>query len=247
MDALGASLVAGIVMTDVIRRGYTDKKSQISILTGAGIVAFLLLTFIYGGLTYIGASASNLLSPQMDRVEILLQSVNYLFGSAGKIVIGIGVSLACLTTSVGLTGACGDYFEHISNGRLKYKTVVVISALFSMCLALFGVEGLISIAAPVLSTIYPVVIVLIVLSLFDDYIKYDLIYIGTVTISFIISLLETLSQVFNILPKQIEFIKSLPFNSIGMEWLVPTVIAGVFSYLIAKYFKIGKTNENIDI
>lgn len=241
MDALGASLVAGIVMTDVIRRGYTDKKSQVEVLTGAGIVAFVLLTFIYGGLTYIGARASSLLTPDMDRVDILLQSVDYLFGNVGKVIIGIGVSLACLTTSVGLTGACGDYFEHISNGKLKYKTIVLASSLFSMTLALFGVEGLISIAAPVLSAIYPVVIVLIVLSLFDSYIKYDLVYIGTVAISFILSLIETFNQVFNILEPQAEFIRRFPFKNIGMEWLLPTIAAGIISYSLAKIFNIGKS------
>ncbi|WP_308533698.1 branched-chain amino acid transport system II carrier protein [uncultured Peptoniphilus sp.] len=225
MDALGAALMAGIVKTDVLRRGYKDPKEQLNIMVKVGIVCFILLAFVYGGLTYIGATASGMYTADTERVTVLLGTVASLFGEIGKIVIGIGVSLACLTTSVGLTATCGNFFESVSNGKLKYKYVVLASAGVSVILSLLGVEGLISLAVPILLTIYPVIIVLIIMSIFDKQIKYSETYVGGVVGAFIPSLIQSLNMSFNILEGPANFVTSLPLKSYGFEWLIPVIIS----------------------
>lgn len=224
MDALGAALMAGIVKTDIIRRGYENSKEQMKIMIKVGIICFILLAFVYGGLTYIGATASNMYTTTTPRVAVLLGTVENLFGEVGKIVIGIGVSLACLTTSVGLTATCGNFFTTISNGKLKYKYIVLISAIVSIALSLLGVEGLINLAVPVLMAIYPVIIVLIILSIFDKKIKYSETYVGAVIGAFIPSLIQSLNMSFHIFHRLNDFIVKLPFKAYGFEWIIPTVI-----------------------
>lgn len=233
MDALGSALMAGIVMPDIIRRGYKNKSDQMKIMYGVGIVCFLLLAFVYGGLTYIGARASSNFTADTERVAILIGSVESLFGNIGKIVMGIGVSLACLTTSVGLTATCGNFFESISGGKLKYKYVVVVSVFISIILSLLGVEGLINLAGPVLSTIYPVIIVLIVMSAFDKYIKYDISYISAVVTTFLISLTQSLNMVFGIFNGPSKIISKLPLKNYGFEWLVPVLTVTLIFTIIA--------------
>lgn len=223
MDALGSALMAGIVMGDIKRRGYLKKDEQMKMMLGVGFVCFLLLAFVYGGLTYMGSTASSSFTAQSERVDILMGSVHALFGNLGRVVMGIGVSLACLTTSVGLTATCGNYFESISKGKLKYKYVVLASATVSVILSLLGVEGLINLAVPVLSTIYPVIIVLIVMSAFDKFIKYNETYISATLTTFIISIVQSLNMVFGILQGPTDIIKNLPLKNYGFEWLIPVV------------------------
>ncbi|MCR2044337.1 branched-chain amino acid transport system II carrier protein [Anaerosalibacter massiliensis] len=244
MDALGASLMAGIVLTDLTFRGYKDRKEQEYMTNRAGLVAGALLLFIYGGLTYVGATGSSVFRPDMPRVDLLLALVNELFGSAGAIAISIVVSLACLTTSVGLTATTANYFNDISNGKVSYKFMVIAVTICSFFLSLLGVEGLISIAVPVLSTIYPVIIVLILMTLFDKYIPSGATYTGAVLGAFIVSFIINLNKTFKILNSSMKLIKKLPLYENGFPWIVPAI---VLSVLFMIYSKLKYKNNGINI
>ncbi|WP_042679310.1 branched-chain amino acid transport system II carrier protein, partial [Anaerosalibacter massiliensis] len=210
----------------------------------AGLVAGALLLFIYGGLTYVGATGSSVFRPDMPRVDLLLALVNELFGSAGAIAISIVVSLACLTTSVGLTATTANYFNDISNGKVSYKFMVIAVTICSFFLSLLGVEGLISIAVPVLSTIYPVIIVLILMTLFDKYIPSGATYTGAVLGAFIVSFIINLNKTFKILNSSMKLIKKLPLYENGFPWIVPAI---VLSVLFMIYSKLKYKNNGINI
>lgn len=234
MDALGSMLMTGIVVTDLIRKGYKDEKEQFSIIIGVSIVAFILLAFVYGGLTYFGATTGKAFTPDTDKVEILIGAVTMLFGNAGKMIIGIAVALACMTTSVGLIATCGNFFENISKGKISYKKTVTVAVIISYFLSLLGVEGLVSLAGPILGAIYPVIIVLIVMTMFDKKIKYNATYTGAVVGAFLVSIPQLLSGLFGIGTNLVEMISKLPFNSVGFEWLLPALVTSIIFTLISK-------------
>lgn len=249
MDALGAALMAGIVSTDLIRRGYKDEKTKLKASIGVGLVAFVLLAFVYGGLTYAGATVGGHFSADTPRTELLIGMTSLLLGDLGKFALGFAVALACLTTSTGLVSTCGNYFETISNGKLKYKMVVTVATVLSFVISLLGVEKLIAVAVPVLTVIYPVVIVLIILSIFDKKIKYNWTYTGAVIGAFSVSLIEGLglfgqmsgNAVLGNLGNLITF---LPMSQIGFGWIVPTIVGSVIFTLISKYTNKGDIGEN---
>ncbi|MDC7280814.1 branched-chain amino acid transport system II carrier protein, partial [Butyrivibrio fibrisolvens] len=68
-----------------------------------GLVSGVLLLLVYGGLTFVGATGSGVFQPGITRVDLLLGLVYGLFGKVGAVSIAVAVTLACLTTSVGLT------------------------------------------------------------------------------------------------------------------------------------------------
>lgn len=234
MDALGAALVTGIVVTDLKRRGYTEREDLFKAMLGVGLVCFILLSIVYGGLTYVGVTTGSVYGIDATRVELLIGSVDRLFGTWGKVALAIAVSLACLTTSVGLTATCGNYFDDISNGKLKYKYVVVAATAVSLILSLLGTEGLISLAGPILSIIYPVIIVLILLSLFDHHIPYRWTYIGAVAGALAISLIENLNGIFGWFGALEGFIAELPLSNIGFNWLIPAIICSAVCTIAEK-------------
>ncbi|MFP3326382.1 branched-chain amino acid transport system II carrier protein, partial [Planococcus sp. SIMBA_160] len=76
---------------------------------------------------YVGASSPDAtgMVGANEGGKLLSLSANFLFGSAGKIVLGAAILFACLTTSVGLVSSCGEYFSKLFP-KLSYRTVVLI-------------------------------------------------------------------------------------------------------------------------
>lgn len=246
MDALGANLMTGILVTDFIRRGYTDKFERYKNVIGAGIIAFILLSFVYGGLIYVGATFSNIYPIDISRSQLLILVFAYSFGRLGALLISIVVTLACLTTAVGLTATCGDYFHTISNKKLSYKSVVITSAVISLFISLFTVDEIIVLAGPLLEIVFPVVIVLALIAVFDRYIKYDLIYIGSVIGTFVVSFSETMIIIFDLNDLMAGWQQINPLAEYGFGWVIPAIIFGIVGGLIAHYFNIGKTIHDHD-
>lgn len=244
MDALGAPLLAGAVMTDVMRRGYDKRKDQLHVMIGVGIVTFVLLAIVYTSLTYSGATVSTQYDSSIPRTTLLINLIDHLLGSFGKIAMGVVVSLACLTTAVGLTSTTGNYFQTASNGKLSYKKVVVVAVLVEFVISLLGVNALLSLAAPILSTIYPMVIAVMILSIFDKYIRYNWTYTGAVLGAFVIGVIQginTFSQLQggNLLQSWADWTTSLPLNAYGFEWLLPAIIGSVLLTIISAVTGIG--------
>lgn len=244
MDALGAALMAGVVISDLTRRGYTEKKEQHQMMFGVGIVSFILLALVYSSLTYAGATVSTVYDSTIQRPVLLISLIEQLLGSFGKVAMGIAVSFACLTTSVGLITTCGHYFSTLTNGKLEYKKIVVISVVISFLLSLLGVDALLQLAVPVLSAIYPMVIALIFLSIFDRYIVYNWTYTGAVVGAFFIGGIQAIHlfsqmQGGNFLSELAAWTNTLPLNQFGFEWLVPAIIGSVVFTVISKFTGMG--------
>lgn len=238
MDALCSGLMAGIVISDLKRRGYTDKKSQFNASVKVGMVAFVLLALVYGGLTYAGSTVGAKYEVDADgvinveRTKLLIDMVEMILGSAGKVFMGIATALACLTTSSGLASICGDYFEGISGGKLKYKYVVYVCIAVSFVISLTRVDNLIRFAGPILSAIYPVVIVLIFMSIFDKKIRHNWTYTGAVAGTFVISIIQSIHMISKqnggeLFFETVEKINSLPLGQFGFEWVVPAIIGSL--------------------
>lgn len=244
MDALGAALMAGVVISDLTRRGYTEKKEQHQMMFGVGIVSFILLALVYSSLTYAGATVSTVYDSTVQRPALLIGLIEQLLGSFGKVAMGIAVSFACLTTSVGLITTCGHYFSTLTNGKLEYKKIVVVSVVLSFLLSLLGVDALLQLAVPVLSAIYPMVIALIFLSIFDRYIVYNWTYTGAVVGAFFIGEIQAIHlfsqmQGGNFLSGLADWTNTLPLHQFGFEWLVPAIIGSVLFTIISKFTGMG--------
>lgn len=249
MDALASLVFATIIIQSIADKGYSDLNEQIKITIIAGLIAAAGLFMVYGGFVYIGATGSGIFSSDLSRADLLIALVDRLLGSVGSGVLGLAVGLACLTTSVGLVATAGNFFSGLSD-KLSYKTVVYIVCAFSAFFAINGVDTIISLSVPLLTVMYPVTIVLIVLSLFDRFIKYKSVYKGACLGALIFSILQnflaaedlinsllerlSVSPFFaNITPERVNFdtpiriIESLPLATQGFAWIVPAIVLGI--------------------
>ena len=191
------------------------------------ILAGIMLFLVYVGLTYLGATVSQVYHIEdVNQASLIVDITENLLGFHGVVILGIVVGLACLTTAVGLTSASAAYFENISNGKISYKAVVIIIGIFSMVISNFGLSTIISIATPILSLLYPVIVVLIILSFFRRKIINTNIYKMAAFFAFVISMLSVLDSY----GVSINFIQKLPFSSVGLNWVLPAIFGGIIGY-----------------
>ena len=233
MDALGAIALASLVMGSIMAKGYTTKKEKLQVLVKSNIVAAVFLILVYGGLCYIGATASINLSGDLGQTELLTTLTYLIMGKTGKVLLGIIVFFACLTTSVGLTSVAATYYEEVSNKKISYKIFVIGICIISTTISIVGVSKIIEIAGPLLDVIYPVAVTLIVLTLCSSKIESNLVF----DISAVFS---TLMGIMNVL--DVGVMKSLPLSNIGLNWILPVGIVVIISNIIFK-----KYNETINV
>lgn len=239
MDALGIGGVTALIMTSFISKGYTNKKENISMTLKSASIAGCGLVLVYGGLAYLGATVSTMYDASISQTALLVNITNSLLGKSGIILLGIIVAFACLTTSIGLTSVTAKYFEDVSNKKLKYSHLVAFICIFSSIASNLGVDKIISIAAPILTIIYPVSILLVVMSTFSNYFSKAAVFKCSAYATLFISFLNVLDS----LGLQISFIHKLPLHSLGFNWVIPAIIGG----LVGKFIIKDKVKEkNID-
>ncbi|HZH59935.1 MAG TPA: branched-chain amino acid transport system II carrier protein [Metabacillus sp.] len=233
MDTLSA-LVFGIVVISAIKeQGLKDRFAITKVCIKAGLIASTGLVFVYVSLAFIGATSVSTTGYLDNGGAILSSTASVLFGSLGKTVLGLAITFACLTTSVGLVSACGNYLSK-AFPRLSYKKLVLILAIFSACVASFGLTQLISVSVPLLIAIYPLAIVLILLS-FLDYVlpTKSIVYIISLSITAVFSIIDGLKAAgVNVDSLNLDFI---PLFNIGIGWLVPAAIGTIIGYIISMF------------
>ncbi len=225
MDAFAALLFGGIIVRAIRDRGYSDPEEQINMTLKSGLIAVAGLTFVYGGLGYLGATASEKIGMNLTKVQLIMLITENSLKSLGTIGLSIVVSLACLTTSVGLISTVGQYFNELSKGKLSYKSIVIVTSIVSGLLSIVGVDGIVKFSGPLLEFLYPIVIVLILLTiLFEDKIGktvYKTAILFTTVFSFL-GLFEGAKS----------FLLAMPLGKLGLAWLVPAMIGTLVGYII---------------
>ena len=168
----------------------------------------------------------------VERTGLVVYITHAILGNPGKVMLAIIVALACLTTAIGLTSSCGNYFRDLSNGKIKYEVTVAVVSVFSAVVSVFGVDQIIKVAAPILGMLYPAVVVYIFLGLANDKIKNNNIFKFTVWVALILGILSVLPGLPGL--NKVALLNNIavsmtkwPGARFGFFWLVPVVIAGL--------------------
>ena len=192
------------------------------------------MALVYGGLSYLGATVSPQFDNTVERTALVISITQAILGGPGKVILGLVVGLACLTTAIGLTSSCGNYFSDLTEGKLKYEVIVVVVCIFSAIVSNFGVDKIIQIAAPLLYMMYPAVVTLILLGLIHTKIQNKNVYVLSVWVALILGIAHELSsiKVFAGLAGLTEALNKLPGSAVGFYWIIPVVIAAIIGKFI---------------
>lgn len=233
LDAL-AALVFGIVVISSIReRGITSRSTITKACMTAGVIAAIGLAIVYLSLSYIGATSITAIGTHQNGASLLSEAATYLFGTFGLFILGLAITLACLTTSIGLVSSCAQYFSKLFP-KWTYKKFVIILSIFSIVISNVGLTQLINFSLPVLMIIYPIAIVLIILSYFHHFFSgFSYVYIYALFPTGFISLIEGLKMAGIEFETLSNLISILPFYNEGIAWILPAIIGAIMGYVIA--------------
>ena len=228
MDPLGVGLIIVAIMGAVTEKGYNTKDVQGRLLARAALIAAILLFIVYGGLTFLGATVSSGGFEDYNQAGLVVAITEELLGKWGVIMMAVIVLFACLTTAIGLTSGFAGTLEKLTNGKCKYKTVVIVMSVFSFVVSNAGIDKIISVAAPILSVIFPCFITMSVLMFFGKYIKNDNVIRVATLFAFVISLSEVLAG-FGL---PLTYTQYLPLHEYSLGWILPAVIGGIIGKFI---------------
>lgn len=243
MDVLASVIYAGIIISAVKAAGYVSLKEKTKVTYMAGGVAISCLLFIYGGLVYLGATSGYPITDNLKRTELLLHISNGLLGSQGTLALSLCIALACLTTAIALVCATGTFFSQLTNGKLSYQFVVIVTCISSAFLAVKGVDSIIDYAAPFLGIIYPITLTLIIYMVaFGKSVKRKAPFVGAIITTTIIALIQFSSFIaakydfiaYSETSK--EFVNKLPLNDYDVPWLIPSLVMFFVVFIVDRMF-----------
>ncbi|HLR62496.1 MAG TPA: branched-chain amino acid transport system II carrier protein [Lentibacillus sp.] len=229
MDAI-AALAFGIIVVGAFKdRGISSSQGLVKSTLKAGLVAGAGLTAVYTSIGWIGSRMASEGSFS-NGGAILSGAADIMFGTFGALLLGIIVALACFTTSVGLVVACGQFFHKLSG--VSYKWIIALVTLASYLIANQGLNTIISVSVPVLTFIYPIAIVLIILTFLHKFFGgAQAVYRGAILLTAVIALYDGLVEFGVKMPAVTSIMSNLPFFTLGLGWLIPAIAGGVIGYL----------------
>lgn len=233
LDSLGAFVFASIIIASLVDRGYKEEKIKIKATIMAGVITAVGMLLVYGGLAYLGATVSSNYGADIDSTTLLVAITYRLMGNAGKILLAIMIALACLTTAIGVTSSCGLFFSRLSKNKFSYEKVVLTVCILSAIVSNFGVTQILKFALPILLVVYPGALTLVVLGLFNDKIKDDIVFKIAAATSLIFSFIVVVSGLVGneTIPK---LVAKLPLANLGFEWVVPVLISIIIGFMLSK-------------
>ena len=242
MDALASLAFAIIIISNIEKLGVTDPKRKAIETLKSGIVCLVGMGVIYSALAYMGATSLGSVESGANGGIILASVSKHYFGLFGQVLLAAIVLVACLKTAIGLITACGQMFSEMFPNSLSYNQYAIAFTFVSFAIANFGLETIIQLSLPVLMFLYPLAIVLIILSLLNPVIKKQkTVYQWTIGLTVFAALFDFI----NALPESIkekgvlsEIIQVatyyLPGFENGFGWILPSIFGFIVGVIMWK-------------
>lgn len=241
MDAL-ASLVFGIIVIAAIRKmGVKSPKGILNATLKSGLVAAALLAVVYAGIAVLGSTSTSTLGLLDTGGPVLSGASAHYFGTFGALLIAVIITLACLTTAIGLIVANAEYFHKLMP-KVSYKVFVVIFSVFALVVTNAGLANIITFSIPVLMFLYPLAIVLILLAFTSPLFNHArAVYAATITVTFFIAVIDGLKTLTGTLevanPAWLQAVIDtystiLPLYNEGLGWLLPAIATIIITGII---------------
>ena len=223
MDVLAAILFGIIILKSAESKGYTQRRDQVKVVAGAAIVAGIALLVVYLGLTYLGVTTSRFFDLTVQRTFLMVSIVRNLLGTPGVWLFSLIVTLACITTAVALVSSAADFFSSLL--KVSYTKMALAVCVFSAAAANFGLDTIVSIAAPVLNVVYPPTLVVVGFSFFEKWLPNHSAVRFAAVGALAVSIAQTLG---------IQAANALPLAAFGFGWLIPALVCGAMGYVFGR-------------
>lgn len=241
MDAL-AGLAFGVTVVTAVRQLGQKRDSDVAkVVAKSGVLAMSAVALIYVLLIVVGAMTLGRFKASADGGVAFTQLVNAYAGRLGQAVLAVLITVTCLTTAVGLVAAFAqDFHKHFP--QLSYHAWLFLTTLASFLVANFGLEQIIAWSTPMLMFLYPLAMVLILLSVASPLFKRDGAVYFFVVLLTVVPALGDMVVSFPSVVSASTFGKlvagwraSLPLAAYGLSWLVPALVGLALGLMVHWY------------
>ena len=242
LDAI-AGLAFGILVIDVIKGLGVEEPEDIAISAAkAGVFSCILMGIIYIFITLVCAQSANICKGVTNGGAVLGLIANHYFTTTGAIVMTCIVTFACMKTAIALISSNARAFTVMFPNALSYNKWIILFCIISFAIANLGLTTIVAWCVPVLMFLYPPTITLILLALFENsFGKAKSVYVWTTALTIFAAVFDLLGVV-NSMDPNIGFVqaavafarKVLPFYSLGLGWVVPSIIGFAIGMVLRK-------------
>ena len=171
MDLLATFFFSSVVILCLKKELHPESQQDFKKLIGmtlkASCIGASLLAIVYIGISFVAAKHSEALATYPTD-EMLGQLSIQMLGLHAGIIAVIAVALACLTTAIALAAVFAEYVhEDITNFKVSYRSALIFTLVSAFLMSTLDFAGIMKILAPILSFIYPSLIVLSLVSLLN--------------------------------------------------------------------------------
>ncbi|QNQ80879.1 branched-chain amino acid transport system II carrier protein [Lactobacillus sp. PV034] len=238
MDALAGLAFGVTVVTAVRSMGQKSAKSVSKVVAKSGVLAVSAIGLIYLLLILMGAMSLGHFKVSDNGGVAFSQIVNQYAGIFGQALLAVLLTITCLTTAVGLVAAFAqDFHKHFP--KVSYHAWLALSCGASFLTANFGLDQIIAWSTPMLMFLYPLSMVLILLSVFSPLFNKDGVVYFFVIVFTVVPALGDMVVAFPSVVSQSAFgltvahlRSSLPLANMGLSWLVPALVGAVIGLAV---------------
>ena len=242
MDLL-AGLYFGIVISaNISSMGVEDEHDNRAETGIGGIFTGIMLAIIYAMLGFVGAVSGSYqaIDGATDTgATVLTNLTDRLFGHVGTMFVGLIFIVACFNVCSGLLSTCSSYFHKQFGTVLGYRGWTIVFTLIALVIANIGLSAIIKLSVPVLEALYPIAIVLVLLSLLHGVFTrhFPAVYFWTVLFTAIDSVANGIANLVAAFGGRLVWLETacnwLPLNSVALGWVVPALAGFVVGIIVS--------------
>lgn len=232
------ALIFGVVILNTLKTKGVAESQMTKNMIRVGIIGIAMLTCTHLGHMVIGAYTGGTID--LNYTALYTAVAATLYGKFGGILFAVALFLAALTTAIGMTSGCAEFFIDITDGKFNYKQWSIAILVLSIIFGSLGLTSMLSLLGPILDGIYPAAIVLVLyygLSNKAMHSKHLYACRWAMYVSFVLGMADMLWKYFvkfGVNPGGIcDLYLNLPFASVSMAWVPWTILAfivGWFAY-----------------
>ncbi|OAN11527.1 branched-chain amino acid transporter [Photobacterium jeanii] len=224
LDAIAAVAFGWVIITTIRSKGVTCKAALAHYTKWIAFIYIVLMSLCYLAMGYLGATSSTIAANAANGGEILTRYAAGEFGQLGQVLLACITLMACLTTTVGLTNANGEYYKNTYQIPFK-RSAIVVTALTAV-ISNAGLEQIITVSLPAILILCPIAVALILSIIFmpkriiDAGYQYLVVIVaacfGTIDAFAVLDMLPSaMTTTFN---------QWLPLFNFHLSWLLPVGI-----------------------
>lgn len=234
------ALTFGAVIFNSLRNKGVAEKDMTANMIRVGITGIAMLTCTHLAHMIIGANTGDTMR-DLNYTALYTAVAAHHYGKIGGYLFSCALFLAALTTAIGITSGCAEFFVDLSDGKLSYIRCATVILIFSTIFGCLGLTSILSILGPILDGIYPTAIVLSIYYALiprseDPRRLYACKY--AMIVSFIFGVMDTIWKYAEKAQANpggiVDLYLKLPFADVSLAWVIPTVIAFIIGYLVYK-------------